>query len=141
MHVDRIGIEIVRKWLLDVENVLENLGLVGLQPIEDLVDVLRIGNGTVEIGTQDFDVVSSGNFADADQASIVPRPIVAAKLHLEAGQAVLADPIDQRDRMAVVGLIPLSVRIVQRIEAAHQMPGLQPAWGIGNQKIDRIRAL
>ena len=59
--------------------------------------------------------------ADADDAVVVPRGIVAAELDLEANQAVALDPIAEQHRVAVLRLAPVSSRL-ERIEPADQMP-------------------
>jgi len=48
-HVDTMLLEIVRKWLLDVERHGEQTGMLREQPIEDFTDVLRVGHRAIEV--------------------------------------------------------------------------------------------
>ena len=57
-----------------------------------------------------------------NDALVVPRGVVAAQLDLQTEQPVALDPVAEQHRQAVVDVLAVHLAVVQRIEAADQMP-------------------
>ena len=82
MNVDSVFFEIIREGLFDIENHLPDTRMVGEQPVQNVVDVCRVGDGAVKIACQPEDIVFNGNFANFQEPVVVPLGVVAAKFYL-----------------------------------------------------------
>ena len=140
VDVDAVGLQVVREGLLHVEDHAVEPGVLVPQPVEDPVDVGRLGDRAVEVGRQPVDAVVDTDLADPDEAPVVPGLVGAAQLHLQALEPVAADPVGQQHRVAVVGLVPGQLVRRQRVEAAHEVPGGQPPERPGGEEVPRVEA-
>ena len=61
------------KRLFDVERRLKISGFVGAQAVQNLDDVLRVVDGAVEISAEFLRAGFDGDFADANNAFVIPR--------------------------------------------------------------------
>ena len=111
VHVDPVRLEVVGERLLDVEDHAVEARLLVAQPVEDLVDVGRIGDRAVEVGGQPVHAVLDRRSRPTRTSRVVvPGRVVAAQLDLQAVQAVALDPVGQQHRIAVAAARRRSVR-------------------------------
>ena len=118
-----MGFEVVGERLLHVEQHPVQPGVLLDQPVEDRVDVSGLADGAVEVGREPVDALLDGDPSDLEQPVVVPVGVVAAELDLEALEPVLADPVAQQDRVAVLRFGAGQVPGVDRVLAADQVPG------------------
>ena len=116
--LNRMLLQLIGKGLLNVEDHAEDAGMVLLESIEDVVDVGRVSDGAVEVGREVRAALANRNLTHANEPLEVPRRLRARQLDLQASQAVSGDPVDERDRLAVVGLTAGAVAVGERVEAA-----------------------
>src|SRR5262245_59953750 len=88
VNIDPMLFEVVREWLLDVQQHPVQPGVLLEEPIYYRVDVRRLADGAIEVGSQPVDRLLNGNPADRNQSIVIPRGVVATQLDLEAFQAV-----------------------------------------------------
>ena len=140
-HVDAVFLEIVGEGLLDVENHVEDLRLLGSEPVENLVHVARLLDRAVEVGGEPGAAPCEGEPPDAHQAVVVPGSVVAAQLDHQKAQAIALDPVRQQHRVAVIGLGTIELGGIEQVFAAHEVPGRQARWSLGDEVISWIFSL
>ena len=138
--VDLMRLEIIREGLLDVERAGIDLRFVGEQAIGDGIDVSRVFDGAVEVGTEPGHSIGKADATDAHHAFIIPFGIRAAQLHLQAFQTIALDPVGEQDGVSVMRLSAIEVRGFERIDTANEMPNRQRLRRVFDEEILRVEA-
>src|ERR1043165_805680 len=122
MNIDWEFFQLVREWLLNVEQSLEDFARLSFQPIENTIYVSRLSDGAIEIRSQPRHQIARRNFPHANQPSIVPGRIIPAQLDLQALQSIAANPLFEQHRIIIFRFATGQFGFVNRIESADKVP-------------------
>ncbi len=128
VDVEGIFREFIGKGLFDIEDHLIDARVVGEEAVQDVVDVIDLLDGAVEVCTQPHGVVFDADLSDADDAVVIPSGFLSGEFDFEAGDAVALYPVGEDYGIAVVGFIACAFGVVEEVVAAYGVPCGQAVW-------------
>ena len=135
VHIDGKFLQLVGKGLLDVEQFVESVTLLDLQAVEDVVDVLRVDDGAVEVGREPLNFFLARDVPYPDEPRVIPGGVVTTQFDLQTLQTVAPNPITQQHGITVVGFPVGEVCGIERIKSADEMPGEELRRRIGEEEV------
>ena len=122
LMVDRVSGEIVWKGLLDIQNRSVDGWVFGGEAVENFADVGWVIDGAVKVSGKMRTVLFGANLANADESLVVPIQVISTKLDFQAAEAIGANPVSEKNRVAIAGFDAGQVAGFQGIETADKVP-------------------
>jgi hypothetical protein len=115
-------VEFVREGLLHIKESSVRAGRVHAKAVQNLGDVGRLVHTAVEVRAQPIDIMSFSEFADANEAFVIPCCVSSSELYLEGLEPVRANPVVEEHGHSIVGLGSDGVVFGQRIQPPDEVP-------------------